>query len=112
MPLSRMELEVKGAGSPEGLVTRILKLEPNLPIPVPIEDLCKQFDITDIRPMDTEGFEGGLITDAERSEGVTPSQHREPLLPAALHHRARLGHFCFQRTCLTCRGDFCVRAKT
>ncbi len=70
MPLSRIELQEKGVGSPDGLVARILKLEPNLPIPVPIEDLCKQFDIADIRPLDTEGFEGGLITDAERSEGV------------------------------------------
>jgi Zn-dependent peptidase ImmA (M78 family) len=70
MALSRMELQEKGAGSPEGLVTRILKLEPNLPIPIPIEDLCKQLDISDIRPLDTEGFEGGLITDTERSEGV------------------------------------------
>ena len=70
MPLSRMELQEKGAGSPEDLVTRILKLEPNLPIPVPIEDLCRQLDISDIRPLDTEGFEGGLITDTERSNGV------------------------------------------
>jgi Zn-dependent peptidase ImmA (M78 family) len=70
MPLSRMELQEKGAGSPDGLVAKILKLEPKLPIPVPIEDLCKQLDIADVRPLDTEGFEGGLITDTERSEGV------------------------------------------
>jgi len=70
MPLSRMELQERGAGSPDGLVTLILKLERKLPIPVPIEDLCKRLDIADIQPMDTEGFEGGLITDTERSEGV------------------------------------------
>ena len=70
MPLTRMDLQERGAGSPDGLVTRILKLEPNLPIPVPIEDLCNQLDIVDIRPIDTEGFEGGLITDDARSEGV------------------------------------------
>jgi Zn-dependent peptidase ImmA (M78 family) len=69
-PLSRMELQEKGAGSPDGLVTRILKLEPNLPIPVPIEELCKRLDISVIRPLDTDGFEGGLITDTERSEGI------------------------------------------
>jgi Zn-dependent peptidase ImmA (M78 family) len=65
-----MELQEKGAGSPEGLVTRILKLEQNLPIPIPIEQLCKQLDISDIQSLDTDGFEGGLITDTARSEGV------------------------------------------
>lgn len=70
MPLSRIELQERGAGSPDGLVTRILKLEPNLPIPVPIENICKQLDISDIRPLETDGFEGGLITDTERSDGV------------------------------------------
>ena len=70
MPLSRMELQEKGAGSPEGLVARILKLVPNLPVPTPIEDLCRQLDISDIRPLETGGFEGGLVTDTDRSEGV------------------------------------------
>jgi Zn-dependent peptidase ImmA (M78 family) len=68
MPVSRIDLA--DAGSPEKLVTLILKAEPNLPIPVPIEDLCRQLDITEIRPLETEGFEGGLITDSERSSGV------------------------------------------
>jgi Zn-dependent peptidase ImmA (M78 family) len=93
MPLSRMELQERGAGSPEGLVTRILKLEPNLPIPVPIEDLCKELDISDIRPLDTQGFEGGIITDTERNEGVI-------LVNTASHYYRRrftigheLGHF-------------------
>jgi len=93
MLLCRMELQGKGAGSPEGLVTRILKLEPNLPIPVPIERLCKQLDISDIRSLETAGFEGGLVTDAERSEGVI-------LVNEASHYYRRrftigheLGHF-------------------
>jgi Zn-dependent peptidase ImmA (M78 family) len=68
MAVSRIDLA--DAGSPEKLVTLILKAQPNLPIPVPIEDLCRQLDIVDIKPLETEGFEGGLITDAERSSGV------------------------------------------
>jgi len=106
MPLSRMELEVKGAGSPEGLVTWILKLEPNLPIPVPIEDLCRQLDISDIRPLDTEGFEGGLITDAERSDGVI-------LINSASHYYRRrftigheLGHFLLPTHMPSLQGRF------
>ena len=62
------------------LVTKILKAEPDLPIPVPIEDLARQLDITEIRVLAADGFEGGLInlrtiaTDGEgrrRNGGVT-----------------------------------------
>ncbi|MGP0089730.1 MAG: ImmA/IrrE family metallo-endopeptidase [Xanthobacteraceae bacterium] len=70
MTLSRIELDAKGAGSPEGLVARILKVEPNLPIPVPLQRICRELDIVEIRPLETAGFEGGLIADTERSEGV------------------------------------------
>jgi Zn-dependent peptidase ImmA (M78 family) len=67
MPVSRVDLA--DAGSPEKLVTLILKAEPNLPIPVPVEDLCRRLDIIEITPLETDGFEGGLITDSERSNG-------------------------------------------
>jgi hypothetical protein len=70
MTLSRMDLDGNGAGSPEGLVALILKAEPTLPIPVPIERICRELDISEIRPLETNGYEGGLITDPERSEGI------------------------------------------
>src|SRR6266849_10192571 len=68
MQISRMDLADKG--SPEGIVLAILKAEPNLPIPVPIEDLCQRLDIMEIQALTTEGFEGGLLTDRERSSGI------------------------------------------
>lgn len=68
MKITRLDLD--GAGSPEALISKILKAEPNLPIPVPVEVLAKCFDITDITVLTTEGFEGGLITDDCKSEGV------------------------------------------
>ena len=67
MQVSRMELD--GAGSPAALVTRILKCETELSIPIPIEELARQLDIVEIKQMTTGGFEGGLVTDPERSEG-------------------------------------------
>lgn len=91
MPVSRIDLA--DAGSPEKLVTLILKAEPDSPIPVPIEQICKQLDIAEIQPLNTDGFEGGLITDLERSRGII-------LCNAASHaYRRRftigheLGHF-------------------
>jgi Zn-dependent peptidase ImmA (M78 family) len=68
MQISRMDLADKG--SPEGLVSLILKHEPKLPLPVPIEELCRQLDIEEIRELETEGFEGGLLTDIARSRGI------------------------------------------
>lgn len=68
MPVSRLDLD--GTGSPHGLVSKILKILPDLAAPVPIEDLARQLDITKIADLETEGFEGGLLTDAGRSRGV------------------------------------------
>lgn len=68
MGVSRIDL--CDAGSPEKLVTLILKHEPQLSVPVPLEQLCKQLDILEIQHLDTEGFEGGLITDVDRHSGI------------------------------------------
>jgi Zn-dependent peptidase ImmA (M78 family) len=68
--ISRLDLDGKGAGSPEGLVLRILKAEPSLPIPIPIEELCRKLDITSIEYETLEGLEGALITTPERKSGI------------------------------------------
>jgi hypothetical protein len=66
--ISRLDLD--GAGSPAALVTRILEHEPTLAVPVPVEQLCRQLDITSIGVLDTEGFEAALITDECKSAGA------------------------------------------
>lgn len=68
MHVSRIDLADKG--SPEGLVSLILKMEPDLQIPIPIEALARHLDIEDICTLETEGFEGGLLTDTARSRGI------------------------------------------
>lgn len=68
MQISRMDLA--DLGTPETLVKGILEQVPDLPIPVPIEDIARSVDITDITPISTDGFEGGLVTDRNKSEGV------------------------------------------
>jgi hypothetical protein len=85
--LSRLELDGKGAGSPDGLVRMILKAERGLSVPVPIERLCKSLDITDIQDLSTEGFEGGLITDTDRSRGVILARKSHPY-----RRRFTIGH--------------------
>ena len=91
MKISRLDLD--GAGSPAALVTRILKVEPDLPIPVPIEALCEQLDIIRIADLETEGFEAALLTDENKSNGAIliakgPSRQRRRF---SIGHE--LGHF-------------------
>lgn len=63
-------LDLDGTYSPMGLVTKILEHEPDLKIPVPIQQLAHDLDISEIQPLKTEGFEGGLLTDEARSFGA------------------------------------------
>lgn len=91
MTISRLDLD--GAGSPAALVTRILKLEPALAMPVPVEQLCRQFDITSIGELDTEGFEAALITDEFKSAGaiLVASERSRQRRRFSIAHE--LGHF-------------------
>ena len=90
MPISRSDLPA--AGTPEALVRGILQAEPDLPVPVPIEALCARLGIVRIEDLDTAGFEGGLVTDGERSEGtILAKRGGEPRRRFTLAHE--LGHF-------------------
>jgi len=94
MPACRMDLA--DVGSPDAIVRLILQAEPNLLIPVPIEELCRQLDIMEIQDLDADGFEGGLITDTDRSEGIilvknAKDPRLEPRRRFTIAHE--LGHF-------------------
>lgn len=67
--LSVTRLDLDGPTSPTALVTKILKAEPGLTLPIPIEEIARQLDIADIVDIDADGFVGGLITDTSRSSG-------------------------------------------
>lgn len=57
-------------GSPRRLANAITDQLPKQTIPVPIEEIAGELDITEIRFMETEGFEGGLIAFDDKSEGI------------------------------------------
>lgn len=91
MTVSRMDLA--DAGSPEKLVLEILKAEPGLEVPIPISQLALQLDITDIVPLATEGYEGGLLTTADKYQGIIlfNAESPEPRQRFTIAHE--LGHF-------------------
>lgn len=108
MKLTRMDLD--GTGSPMGLVGKILKAEPNLTLPIPIEELARQLDINDIQDVEGNTFEGGLITDTTRSSGFILVNRK------AIRGRRRftigheLGHFLMTTHKPSAGGFQCSRA--
>lgn len=79
--------------SPGQIVQGILNLAPDIAIPVPIEELARALDITKIEGLETCGFEGGLITDVTRSEGVILVNQNSPLQRRRFTIGHELGHF-------------------
>ncbi len=75
MRIKRMDLDGKG------------------PIPVPIEELCAQLDISKIAELETEAFEGGLITDTPRSSGIILVNMNRPRQRQRFSIAHELGHF-------------------
>jgi Zn-dependent peptidase ImmA (M78 family) len=89
--ISRMDLA--DLVSPEQMVQGILHLVPDLPIPVPIEELARALDITEIKALETQGFEGGLITDITKSEGFILVNQNSPFQRRRFTIGHELGHF-------------------
>jgi Zn-dependent peptidase ImmA (M78 family) len=92
MKVTRLDLD--GTGSPEGLVAKILKAEPTLSYPIPIEDVAKALDIQEIGELETTAFEGGLLMDQHRSSGIilVNKAARGGRRRFTIGHE--LGHFC------------------
>ncbi len=109
MGISRIDLA--DAGSPDKLVTLILKLEPGLAPPIPIRDLCRQLDIIEICARNIEGFEGGLLTDVDRSNGII--LHREDRSEKRTRFTIghELGHFLMPLHVPDEQGRFLCSAK-
>lgn len=91
MLISRMDLA--DLGSPEALVEGILKQVPDFPIPVPVEEIAHSVDITDITLINTDSFEGGLVTDRNKSEGVILVNRRSGRRRKRFTVSHELGHF-------------------
>ena len=104
MKISRLDLD--DAGSPTALVTRILKLVPDLPIPVPIEALAERLDIISIDELATVGFAVALVTDVNKATGaillaslLSPERRRY-----SIGHE--LGHFLIPTHVVPPEGQF------
>lgn len=104
MSISRIDLA--DATSPDRLAIEIFKHEPDLPIPVPIEQLCRKLDIVDICALQTAGYEGGLITDRDKSAGTILYNAQSPQKRRRFTIAHELGHFLMPSHVPTAEGRF------
>jgi Zn-dependent peptidase ImmA (M78 family) len=80
-------------GSPEKLLTVILKHHPDWTAPVPVEELAAAVNVVELRELETDGFEGALLTDANKTKGAIlyKAGARCPRRRFTIAHE--LGHF-------------------
>jgi Zn-dependent peptidase ImmA (M78 family) len=86
-------MDLADCGSPEQLVSIILKHNPDWPRKVPVRDFARVVGIADFKELEADGFEGALMTDAGKTTGVilTKVGVREERTRFTISHE--LGHF-------------------
>lgn len=109
MNIARIDLA--DAVSPERLVLEILKHEPSLPIPVPIEELCLRLDILEIVPLTTDGYEGGLLTSLDKFNGTILFNQASPRERRRFTIAHELGHFLMPSHIPSAEGRFLCRIQ-
>lgn len=63
-------MELADCGSPEKLISVILKHHTSWVAPIPLEEFATSVNIVDIRELEADGFEGALLTDSAKQQGV------------------------------------------
>lgn len=93
MKVSRIDLA--DIGSPRRLASTIHEIE-DLPLAVPINELCSALDIQSIEEIGTQAFEGALITDELRSAGHILINKHSPPRRRRFSIAHELGHFLIE----------------
>ncbi|PTX57402.1 uncharacterized protein DUF955 [Litoreibacter ponti] len=78
--------------------------------PVPITEIAKALDISHIRIEEFDGFEGMLLTDRHRSDGVILANNRNGMPRARFTVAHELGHFLLERHTFSNKKGFrCIK---
>lgn len=88
-----LRMDLADCGSPEKLIEVILNHHPKWNPPVPIEQLARDVGIVEFKALEADRFEGALLTDAEKNNGVIlmKAGAREERRRFTIGHE--LGHF-------------------
>lgn len=91
MTMTRLDLD--GLGSPAAIAGRILEVENDLPLIIPLERLCSQLDISSIERIDTEAFEAALVMDNNKADGAILLARHRPSQRMRYSLAHELGHW-------------------
>jgi hypothetical protein len=86
-------MELADCGSPEKLLGVIFAKRQEWRPPVPIEDFAASVGIEQIKALETDGFEGALLTDADKTRGVILFNERSARQRKRFTIGHELGHF-------------------
>ena len=101
-------IELADLVRPEQLVDEILKQNPSLPLPVPVEELAGLAGISKIEALSSDGFEGALISNPEKSAGAIFYNANRPVSRRRFTIGHELGHFLLpwhRQTSFNCTSD-------
>jgi len=86
-------VELADLARPEQLVAELLRQNPQMPVPVPVEDLARAAGIEDVKTLQSDQFEGALLCDDVKSRGVILYNASRPRTRQRFTIAHELGHF-------------------
>jgi Zn-dependent peptidase ImmA (M78 family) len=90
-------MELADFTRPKAIVKEILNQNPNIRLPIPLEEIASAVGISDIQYRALDGLEGALVANKEKSEGIIAINNK--IIPSkqrfTLGHE--LGHFLIPR---------------
>ena len=89
--LDLMELDSKA--TPDAVATEIMRQNPAISAPIPVEEIAKAAGIIDIQPLQSEAFEGMLVANPEKSEGIVFVNQNRPKQRQRFTIGHEVGHF-------------------
>jgi Zn-dependent peptidase ImmA (M78 family) len=89
--LDLMELDSKA--TPDAIVSEIFRQNPDAALPVRVEEVASAAGIIEIKPLTSDGFEGMLISNPEKSEGVIFVNQGRPPQRRRFTIGHEVGHF-------------------
>ena len=86
-------IEIADESNPAKLAAAVINQLSELNGAVPVHEIALALDIIDIQPLETAGFEGGLITDEAKAEGIILYNGNSPQRRQKFSIAHELGHF-------------------
>lgn len=86
-------MELADCGSPEKLLSVIFAKRQEWRPPVPLEEFAASVGIEQIKALETDGFEGALLTDADKTRGIILFNGRSARQRKRFTIGHELGHF-------------------